>query len=487
MKNTLKIYWNKLNDRLLLMLFACLLSSVSIGQNLSTDEALVQKIINNLYAYVGSDRPLPKWKIDSTPQGATYKNQTIKIDPGLIQLCKDQFPKNAETALAFFVAHEFFHWLQDVHSQKCIPFGAGNSERHADMGGAFYAFYAGYKNISALIPRLFELFYPKFSIKNINPNYPSKQERTLTGERLKKDFDNLVAVFEVGNLFLLKKDFDRAEQCYQYLTRFLKDKVIHYNLGLLYFSQVSNIYFLELATPEEVDQYRGKKDLSQEEKSNKEELLRKAKMSFEKAIAIDSTYHPALLGLYYIAAFQDFKPGYEDLKEDFPLKNSSIEEARIIRIIDHALSNSSKIAKEKAILQLIKLINKRNRVPAKKANDLPYQSDSTQCMNCLLITYTQQYPIDSIAFENLLVKWTFLENQRTYWITDTVTSKKTIIKIFAHTTVQSLCRQLENHLYRPLNTTISQKFQYDQICKSIFLEYKRDKQFKKPYQWIFFN
>lgn len=210
------------------------------------DEAMLKEVYDNLKKVVDDQRKSwPTISSISVRNGvASYVSHenTIYVDREAIDICK-RFGPAAKDALAFVIGHEMTHFYQK-HEWKVSGFVSyfmvsvedfrehREHERQADIYGGFIAQQAGYSTI-ALVPDLLEAIYQTYALsENENDTYPSLSERKLLAAESCQIAGDLINAYQTANYMMVIGYFEEAFNLYDYISKSIKFKELHNNMGL---------------------------------------------------------------------------------------------------------------------------------------------------------------------------------------------------------------------------------------------------------------
>jgi tetratricopeptide (TPR) repeat protein len=181
----------------------------------------------------------------------------------------------------------------------------GMLEAKADAFGLFYGFLAGYDTYRVM-PKTLEAIYKGYKIPDQQEGYPDKSERLRFSEEKIREISPLRFIFWAGQLLLLRKEFEAAVSCFDYILSQYPSPEIYNNTGLARLARAmelmdtQEIYF---AYPFELDANtrlkRGtlRTNVKPKESELTVNLLSDAQAAFEKALDMDNGYSPAYINL----------------------------------------------------------------------------------------------------------------------------------------------------------------------------------------------
>lgn len=238
----------------------------------------------------------------------------------------DLFSKKSadpEGAMAFILGHELAHyylrhgWVGDfANSFASLEVGkkmlsAANSdeiirrETEADYFGGFYGYLAGYDTLGAA-PQALDLIYTEYGLHDTVPNYPTRLERKKIAERVAKNLQKMIPVFEGANILLIVGKYHEAARLFDFLGRAFPSREILNNTGVAYAMEAIRHFpdgTVRFAYPFEFDTeprlfcsgMKGKGTDLQE--AQRIRLLHQAADAFGKALQVDRNYVAAKINL----------------------------------------------------------------------------------------------------------------------------------------------------------------------------------------------
>lgn len=283
----------------------------------------------------GDMRQMPSIAINSLnnprqliAQYMAYPQPKIILDEKVYDICAG-FGRDSLNALACIIGHEMAHFYENhiwtesfstmmgLAKDKGAALGEaekGMLEAKADAFGLFYGFLAGYDTFHAL-PRTLEAIYKEYRIPEKQPGYPDKTERLRFSNEKIKEIKPLFYAFRSGQLLLLRKEYDLAAICFDFILKHYPGPEIYNNLGVTYLSRClelmdpTDVYF---AYPFELDAdtrlKRGILRTGPRPKTEAVHLLSLAQEAFEKAIVMDRTYIPGYVNLACSYSLLDNQP-----------------------------------------------------------------------------------------------------------------------------------------------------------------------------------
>ena len=213
------------------IIFICL-SFCSFGQTSSKKQ--IEQVFNKLVLAYGNSKAAPKLMYfqetvkATTPALYTSNPQpTIKFDLKFYELCRT-FGKDSLNAVSVVLGHELAHHYNEHTFCSDFAFALRNKndtlssklkltsktekmslETQADHKGLFYAAAAGY-NPFDIQERLLDEIYKYYKLPDVNPGYPSKQERKDIAKTVRDKSEKLYITFVNGIEAIKIKDFEKA-------------------------------------------------------------------------------------------------------------------------------------------------------------------------------------------------------------------------------------------------------------------------------------
>jgi tetratricopeptide (TPR) repeat protein len=289
-------------------LLACSFNLLAASPEVGHQQKL-EMILDRVYRANGNFT-IAKPTIRSTTEtlkGATYYRRTnlIEVDDLMLRTCASM-GSNSDDALAFIIAHELCHAYQGGAREvgflfHCRTEGSStDTEREADISGAFCAYLAGYNNTLALLPELLERIYLNYQLKGRElDGYPSLKERKQTSSEVAGYVGRIIDLFELGNYLVVIGRYELAALTYGQITDVYQGAMLYNNLGVcrtlqavfLQYPPVDPYVFplemgvnLPLRIPE---LSRSETEMDDADWRQRRELLDAAENYFKKALALD--------------------------------------------------------------------------------------------------------------------------------------------------------------------------------------------------------
>jgi tetratricopeptide (TPR) repeat protein len=281
----------------------------------TTQYGRVLNIYNRLVQARGDFRyPVPKLNLSTDETHCAfmdYENLEIQLEVKALGVC-NSFGNDAETAIAFLLAHELTHYYEkhgwrnsfaeDFKDLKVSSFVVNNlsddtaNETEADYLGGFLAYSAGY-GLFDKGSKVIQSLYNAYGLKELLPGYPSLTDRQKLSQRTAEKIKSLVDVFEMANILTAIGSYPEAYEYYRYILTEYQSREIYNNLGvtaLLDALQRFKSDELKYRYPIELDlESSGSK--GQDDQNQRSILLQKAILQFDAAISLDPDYAPAYL------------------------------------------------------------------------------------------------------------------------------------------------------------------------------------------------
>lgn len=304
---------------------------IVFGQN---SKKQIEMVFNQLITVYGSAKstpqleiikkeklPIPPAKYIATPL------PKIAIDIDLYKICQS-FGKDSLNALSVVLSHELTHYYND-HT-FCSDYAYANlysnnpvlakeirnsslasrneKETEADIKGFFFAAAAGFQPFG-LQGRIIDTIYKAYNLPDIQTGYPTKQKRKEIAESAETEANKLYGYFKAGLRALEDKKYDEA------ISNFINanGKIpFRENLNNMGVAKVRKA--LEMKAPSKAEDDMPKRfqyplEVDNTSRLNKEQtrtstdkvamnnLLVDAQKDFEKAIALDPSYHKSRINL----------------------------------------------------------------------------------------------------------------------------------------------------------------------------------------------
>lgn len=311
-----------------------LTSFLSFGQNNSKME--VEKIFDKLVSAYGNSKTAPKLmyfqetvKATTPALYTTTPQPTIKFDLKFYELCRT-FGKDSLNAVSVVLGHELAHYYNDHTFCSDFAFALRNKnnelssklkltsktekmslETQADHKGLFYAAAAGY-NPFDIQERLLDEIYEYYKLPDVNPGYPSKQERKDIAKTVRDKSEKLYITFTNGIEAIKIKDFEKAISSFDEINQYFPSRENYNNSGVaktlqtLQYKTIGReetlhpnrfVYPIAYDSISRLTNLNGTRAIKYEETILMEKLLKSAKADFEKAIQLDPNYSTSFINL----------------------------------------------------------------------------------------------------------------------------------------------------------------------------------------------
>lgn len=294
---------------------------------------VILSVCKKIAAAKGDVRKMPELEVISKSKQqnriAQLKWQPVPkiiVDEQLYDLCKN-FAKDSLHALACIIGHELAHYYENhsytssfsnpMASAADSIFSQANSkemEGEADYFGLFYGFLAGYDTFRVL-PHILDSIYKAYNKPEQLPGYPTKDERISIARKIIQEVKPLVGIFQAGQFLYLRKNYQEAAVCFDYLLTKYPGREIYNNSGVAKLAlamEVMDAEQLYFAYPFELDadtRLTRRTIRSTDDKLIRQQkidsLLSKAQRDFEKTIAIDQSYSSAYINLASVYSLQN--------------------------------------------------------------------------------------------------------------------------------------------------------------------------------------
>ena len=281
---------------------------------------VTQRVFDHLVEAKGvKNMPPPRLKlVDAERSVAWCKGDEIGLEVKAYDLCTT-FGPDSLNALAGILAHELTHYYEKhawaemfaadfsalpSATEVAKPEDHLQQEIQADHLGGFLAYAAGYRTLGVM-PTFLKKVYEAYGFTENMLGYPSLSDRITMATTAMERCQELIHVFEAANYLLALKDYQAAQQYYQYILKDFQSREIYNNLGvtltlqaitLFQKAEVPFIYPVELDGDSRLS--RGNRGTpSQQAPLDKETLLTSAAEHFKTAIILDKDYTLAYLNL----------------------------------------------------------------------------------------------------------------------------------------------------------------------------------------------
>ena len=254
-----------------LALIFCGMSLFAFGQ--SKEDKPIQMVFNQLVMAYGSSKPAPQLdivydkskKIKPAEYITTTLKPTIRIDANLYTLCRT-YGKDSLNALSIVLSHELAHYYGNHlfcsdyayairNTNKTLAPELRNSslssriekETEADRNGFFYAAAAGFSPFG-LQSNLIDKIYTEYGLPDVQPGYPTKQERKNIARTSEEEANRLYGYFKTGLQALEDKKYDDAITAFELANSKIPYRENYNNLGV-----AKTLKALELKPPDDIE------------------------------------------------------------------------------------------------------------------------------------------------------------------------------------------------------------------------------------------
>jgi len=377
-------------------LFLVYLFSVSSFANNCNET--VKGIYQNIITSIGNNSLYPPelFFSDLESSVAYMSSEGITIEQKAIDLFCNQ--ANFEDKMAYIIAHELAHyylehsWMSNTGLSYASSIGEfiedssysvdqrKLSESQADLYAGFYGQIAGYNTLAYGADALTSI-YDDYSLPKKLTGYPSFEERLAIIKSKTETAQNLVTVFELGNVFLMNKNYNSAKYCFQFILKNkFNSREIYNNLGLsflLYGISISDAPISNLVFPLFIDQQTRAEVTSTRSGSfsnNPQEMILGAQKLFNRALVLDTSYEPAKQNL---------------IVSDFLLQSTQQDRSDFVKSLESSNIDSEFITDFKVINAVLE-----SRKP-KKINKLALKGSYVSRLNALSSSIAQEVIISS--------------------------------------------------------------------------------------------
>ena len=377
-------------------LFLVYLFSVSSFANNCNET--VKGIYQNIITSIGNNSLYPPelFFSDLESSVAYMSSEGITIEQKAIDLFCNQ--ANFEDKMAYIIAHELAHyylehsWMSNTGLSYASSIGEfiedssysvdqrKLSESQADLYAGFYGQIAGYNTLAYGADALTSI-YDDYSLPKKLTGYPSFEERLAIIKSKTETAQNLVTVFELGNVFLMNKNYNSAKYCFQFILKNkFNSREIYNNLGLsflLYGISISDAPISNLVFPLFIDQQTRAEVTSTRSGSfsnNPQEMILGAQKLFNRALVLDTSYEPAKQNL---------------IVSDFLLQSTQQDRSDFVKSLETSNIDSEFITDFKVINAVLE-----SRKP-KKINKLALKGSYVSRLNALSSSIAQEVIISS--------------------------------------------------------------------------------------------
>jgi tetratricopeptide (TPR) repeat protein len=310
---------------LLMTLGLLLLGQSTFALGIKNKQNVAQSVFDDLVNTYSDNRIPPKLELlsySSAPATlvADYTNTSspvIRMSERAYDICAGM-GKDSLNALAIILSHELAHYYKEHKYPGGYAFSNDKStsnktqllqiEMEADETGAYYAYLAGFNTID-IQEKLINKIYASYGFPDKVKGYPSKSERQKAGLEKQKNLQNLIPVFETGEVLFTLNYYAEAADCFIYLINKFPSKEMYYNAGVAKLMQAIDLFDneeLPFAYPIEFeaksrltgDAVRAIDEQDELQKRKKRQaLLKEAEQYLEKAYNLNPNYAIASISL----------------------------------------------------------------------------------------------------------------------------------------------------------------------------------------------
>ncbi len=320
---------------LLTLLWQCIAVHAQLLPHSHYKYQVALAVCQKIAAARGDVRQMPLLEVNSKQsnqqviaQFKPFPQPRIILDEKLYDV-STHFGADSLHALACIVGHELAHFYENhgwgnsfaemtgVAQDDNIAFSKTEKsllEAEADYFGLFYGFLAGYETFRVL-PKILSSIYQEYQLPEQLQGYPSRQERLSIAEGKVRELTPLLYAFNAGKLLYLRKNYDEAAHCFDYILSKYPGREVFNNAGVTRLAQALALMEVEVvyfAYPFELDAHtrlRRSNARTTGNASGKQQqvrhLLSQAQDYFEKAIDIDRSYPAAYINLACTYSLQD--------------------------------------------------------------------------------------------------------------------------------------------------------------------------------------
>jgi tetratricopeptide (TPR) repeat protein len=358
-------------------LLAFVLGCVVSVQAQKNTEVQIKTVFNQLVTAYGSSKSAPElifMKANPKPETpAFYKDKTIKVDLQFYKLCQT-FGKDSLNALSIVISHELAHYYYDhdfcsdfayAIKNKSVQFSSGLKlinknqkviyETQADDKGLFYAAIAGF-NPFEIQPKILDVVYQFYNLKEVNVGYPSKEERKAIAQNALVKSQKLYSVYQAALEAKEKNLYDQALRMFEEVNRDFPSRENYNNIGVIKTLQALNfkvlakeeydhpkrfLYPLEIDNTSRLNKERTRGDTNDQEQ--RIILLKSAQKHFEKAISLDINYGIAYVNLACVFDLLDNPEAAIGKIKELPIgQQNNLDAQRILAIAYYHADNEKK-------------------------------------------------------------------------------------------------------------------------------------------------
>jgi len=274
----------------------------------------VAAIFEDLTNAAGDGRPAPPLRIVAESTTAwriawfdpTPGRRAIYIEQQTLNVCRrGTLAPHYRDCIALILGHELAHFYKD-HS-RLLDFARAEAspdtdrerralEAQADEVGAFYAALAGYDSVG-IAGEVLKATYEYFRVPSDIPGYPGLPARRQGLDDARAKLTGLLPLFNAGTVLFLTKHYLEAARCFDQVSRAFPSRELLNNSGVArLMAALDALGGREpFAFPTEMDPDSRLAGVNAREPVSPDKLAAAALSSFDKAVAADSKYVPALV------------------------------------------------------------------------------------------------------------------------------------------------------------------------------------------------
>jgi tetratricopeptide (TPR) repeat protein len=311
-----------------LTLFFSLMPFCMFGQNKA--ELQIRKVFDQVVLAYGNSKTTPELVVTKQKQDrpAFYKfdkKPIVTIDTYLFTICRS-FGKDSLNALSLVIGHELAHYYNEHSFCTDFAFAIRNKnevfskkvklidknqkiiyETQADDKGLFYAAIAGYEPFEVQ-PKLLDAIYTQYQLKDAD-GYPTKIQRKEIAKNALLKAKRLYETFKLGLKYIQEKNYDKAIEAFNTVNSDFPSRENYNNLGVAKTLKALELKVVSKAENDNPKRFQYPLEVDNTSRLNRQEtrtstdkeamynLLVDAQKDFEKAIALDPSYHKSRINL----------------------------------------------------------------------------------------------------------------------------------------------------------------------------------------------
>lgn len=351
-----------------LTLFFCGMSFLMFGQGKADKQ--IQSVFDQLVLAYGSAKSAPQLivlndKPKQIPPAKYYSSPkpNIKVDAYLFTVCRT-FGKDSLNALSIVLSHELAHYYSDHtfcsdyayaikdKNKSLVPALKNASlnekiskETEADNKGFFYAAAAGFSpfNLQAV---LIDKIYKEYHLPDIQPGYPTKQQRKDIAKTADEKAQVLYGYFKAGLKAMEEKKYDEAITAFETANSYIPYRENYNNIGV---AKTRKALLLKVKTSEEykfpdrflypleVENSSRLNELGTRGTDNRQhqmtDLLTSAQKDFQEAIRLDTNFTKGYINLACVYdLLENYNAAIGKIKELPIEQQNTIDAKRILAI-----------------------------------------------------------------------------------------------------------------------------------------------------------